>query len=838
MSMSSTATAPASPRIRRYVEWMKRRALAIIAAHVVVLVGAIYLIAFHLPLYADFSYLLPQDAPAVRDLRRLEARVAGGDLVLVIVQAPTAELRAATVTDLVHRAAALDGTLVEAVESDDAEIRDFLRARRHLFVPYADLVKAREALAARIHTAKLKANPLYIELDDAATPEAAAATERERKSLDDLRAKRNEAEARLAKSGNVSADGLSALVTVRAPFRATAAGRGKALIHALVGIRTLVLAAHPTAHVGFTGGIVTSVAEHESISQGMLVSGVLTTLLVSLVLLLYFRSATLLVVLVGTLGAATAIAFGFAALTVGHLNAATAFLGAIIAGNGINYGILLIARYLEERRRSVDVTIEDALAIGIQHTLRPTAVASLGAAIAYGSLAATSFKGFADFAVIGAVGMIVCWAATYLLLPAVLLRFGRQARMFNGDPAIGKFLVRYVGFRHSGRVAVIAAIATVIGIGIVAHYIADDPFEYDINHLRSKSADALEARRWLEISDRTFGRGISGRTYIAADRPEQVPMIVAALQARDAKVPAELQTIGVVTSVLDVVTDRQAEKLVVLGEIRTLLDDSALDALEAHDRAELRELRPPDGLKAFTAADLPASVRGKLTERDGRIGYMVSVRPSDHLNEWDGRDLIRFATAVRQLQLPDGEAITTSGSSVIFADIVESIADDGPRVTAIAAIGLILMVLVLVGPNRRAFAVLAATVGGSLGMVATCAVLDLRVNFLDFVALPITLGLGIDYAINIAHRHDSGDGGIADPIVTLRTSGSAVAVCSLTTIIGYGSLLASENLAIRGFGVASLIGEVACVMAALILVPALLGLHFRQWRAARSNRRS
>ena len=71
-------------------------------------------------------------------------------------------------------------------------------------------------------------------------------------------------------------------------------------------------------------------------------------------------------------------------------------------------------------------------------------------------------------------------------------------------------------------------------------------------------------------------------------------------------------------------------------------------------------------------------------------------------------------------------------------------------------------------------------------------------NFLDFVALPITLGLGIDYAINVAHRHDREE--IPDPIATLRTSGSAVFVCSLTTIIGYGSLLVSDNLAIRGFG--------------------------------------
>jgi predicted RND superfamily exporter protein len=138
------------------------------------------------------------------------------------------------------------------------------------------------------------------------------------------------------------------------------------------------------------------------------------------------------------------------------------------------------------------------------------------------------------------------------------------------------------------------------------------------------------------------------------------------------------------------------------------------------------------------------------------------------------------------------------------------------------------MVIVLVGLNRRALAVLVGTGAGSLLMVAICALLGLKVNFLDFVALPITLGLGIDYAINIAHRHDHE--AIPDPLTTLRTSGSAVFVCSLTTIIGYGSLLVSDNLAIRGFGKASLIGEVTCVFTALVLVPAILAFSLRRRR--------
>ncbi|HEX3762419.1 MAG TPA: MMPL family transporter [Kofleriaceae bacterium] len=804
-----------SQAARRYVVWVRNHTFPIILVHLALLAGALDLIAFHLPLFADFSYLLPQDVPAVRDLRRLEARVKANDIVLALVTAPSPETRAAAVKDLAGEVRTLPPDLVQSVVDDDSEARAFFKAHRHLFVPLADLEKASAALERRIKAAKLAANPLYIDLDDPA-PDA----ERDRHELDELRAKRREAEARLDRSTTVSADGLIGMVQIGTSFRATDAGPGADLVARLDAIGARVAARHAGVTVGFTGGAITAVAEHDAIFKGMVLSSVITTLLVALVLIAYFRSAVLLVLLLGTLGIATTVGFGVAAITVGHLNAATAFLGAIIAGNGVNYGILLIARYLEERRsRDVD----SAMAVAIRGTLRPTAVAALGASIAYGSLAATSFRGFADFAVIGAVGMILCWLASYVLLPALVLRWGSGQSSAALHPLIGSMLVRVFGFRRPRVVCGVALIGAVLATAMVARYVIDDPFEYDITQLRSEGADAITARGWMSLSDRTFGRGYSGRTYIAADRLDQVPLIVKALRARDANVAPEHQTVGSVASILDAIPEDQPRKLAILAHIRALLDDEAEGALSESERAELTELRPPADLDMITAHNLPALVRDQLEEKDGRIGYIVSIRPAPRLDEWNGHDLIRFADAVRSIHLGDGETVTTSGASVIFADIVTSISGDGPRVTAIAALGLVIMVTLLVGRNRRAVAVLVATAAGSLLMVAACAVMSLKVNFLDFVALPITLGIGVDYAINVAHRHDHEP----DPITTLRTSGSAVFVCSLTTIIGYGSLLISQNLAIRGFGMASLIGEIACVTTALVLVPALLALHHK-----------
>jgi uncharacterized protein len=799
--------------VDRYVAWLRRHALAIIGVHAAVLAAAIYLIAFHLPLYADFSYLLPQDVPAVRDLRKLEARVKSTDTVLVIVRAPTPAARAAAVTDLATGIGWIRPELVERVDADDTEVRDFLEAHRQLLVPLADLERARDALRTKLTLAKLKANPLYIDLGDHDDTKV-------QHDLDELRAREREADEKLHHPSNVSKDGLVAMIQVRTGFPATDVGRGQELVRALSAVRIRVALAHPGVEIGFTGGVIGALAEHDAITHGMLVSSVVTAVLVGLVLAFYFRSATLLVFLVGTIAVATAAGFGAAAFTVGHLNAATAFLGAIIAGNGINYGILLIARYLEERRGGE--AIDRALALAIAGTLRPTAVASLGAAIAYGSLAATSFKGFADFAVIGAVGMLLCWIASYTLLPALMLRLGRRVRIVENAPLVGRVLARLLGFRHSRRVALVAALIAIGATVIVVRYIAADPFEYDIKQLRSEGPDAVVARRWMALSDANFGRGFSGRTIIAADSRDQVPKIVEALQNADQGKPADQQTFGSVDSIEMFVPEDEPKRIAVLSDIRTLLDDPAIEQLDDAERKELDALRPPDHLEPITYDNLPPSLRDKFVEKNGRVGYLISIRPANKLDEWNGRDLIRFANAVRVVHLSGGGTVSTSGSSVIFADIVSSIAHDGPRVTLLAAGMLVVMVLLLVGPNRRGLAVIAATASGSLLMVAACALLGLKVSFLDFIALPITLGLGIDYAINIAHRQTAE--GAPDPLVTLRTSGSAVFICSLTTIIGYGSLLASQNLAIRGFGTASLIGEVTCVLSALVLVPALLAL--------------
>jgi predicted RND superfamily exporter protein len=68
-------------------------------------------------------------------------------------------------------------------------------------------------------------------------------------------------------------------------------------------------------------------------------------------------------------------------LLIGHLYMATGFLFAILVGNGSNFGVIYMARFLEARRRGA--TLLDGIRIAHLETWRPTLTAACSAAASY-----------------------------------------------------------------------------------------------------------------------------------------------------------------------------------------------------------------------------------------------------------------------------------------------------------------------------------------------------------------------------------------------------------------------------------------------------------------------
>ena len=116
----------------------------------------------------------------------------------------------------------------------------------------------------------------------------------------------------------------------------------------------------------------------------------------------------------------------------------------------------------------------------------------------------------------------------------------------------------------------------------------------------------------------------------------------------------------------------------------------------------------------------------------------------------------------------------------------------------------------------------------------------MKINYINFVAFPITFGIGVDYAVNIMARYrqelaDLTGSSAPSPVRAstaamrfeairraVHTTGPAVALCSLTTILGYSSLLIAKNRALSSFGAVAVSGEVSCLSTAVAVLPAAL----------------
>ena len=150
----------------------------------------------------------------------------------------------------------------------------------------------------------------------------------------------------------MSSDGSLQVVIVETAFPSAAVTQGERLLSALESARADTVREVGTGvSIGLTEDVVIAVVEHRAILTGISRAVALTVVIVGVSMLLYFGSLAALLALFGALAVGTLATFGVARLAIGHLNSVTAFLSAIVVGNGINFGILVLARYLEARRR-------------------------------------------------------------------------------------------------------------------------------------------------------------------------------------------------------------------------------------------------------------------------------------------------------------------------------------------------------------------------------------------------------------------------------------------------------------------------------------------------------
>jgi predicted RND superfamily exporter protein len=247
-------------------------------------------------------------------------------------------------------------------------------------------------------------------------------------------------------------------------------------------------------------------------------------------------------------------------------------------------------------------------------------------------------------------------------------------------------------------------------------------------------------------------------------------------------------------------------------------------ALPPEQRALADRFLTPEGLTPVTAADLPPALAAGLRDRDGRFDRNVLIFPKLTGDTWKMESIAEFAHDVRHLVELAAPTAAVTGPLLVSNDIIDAMRRDGPRATAIALAVTLLVVLLAFRSYELSLLAMGSLALGVTLMLGFGAWAGQRLNFTNFIALPITFGIAADYSINVLKRSQSS----GSPRDAVAHTGGAVALCSITTVIGFGSLLVAQNRALFSFGSLAVTGELTCLATAVLAVPAYLLLH-RRW---------
>ncbi len=278
----------------------------------------------------------------------------------------------------------------------------------------------------------------------------------------------------------------------------------------------------------------------------------------------------------------------------------------------------------------------------------------------------------------------------------------------------------------------------------------------------------------------------------------------------------------------DVLPKEQPAKIEEVTAIREALTPAVRASITEDRRKKLDEMLGDENLKPITIDELPPSFVTGLRERDGRVGRQVLVYPKPNDFLWRAEAMDEFVRTLRELSNDGKSQGRVAGSIPLTSDILDSIGRDAPIASAASLAGVVLVVVLTLRAVRPSIYVIVSLIIGVLWLGGATMALGVKINFANFIAFPITFGIGVDYAVNVISRYtQDGEDDVRNAIMS---TGGAVALASCTTIIGYSSLLLAKTRALFYFGLVAVMGEVSCLTTAVVALPALLLLIARMRR--------
>jgi predicted RND superfamily exporter protein len=166
--------------------------------------------------------------------------------------------------------------------------------------------------------------------------------------------------------------------------------------------------------------------------------------------------------------------------------------------------------------------------------------------------------------------------------------------------------------------------------------------------------------------------------------------------------------------------------------------------------------------------------------------------------------------------------ISVASIAMVIAELKNIITRDFIVATIISILGVLLILIIQFRDIKGVIFCMTSLLMGVLWMVGCMGLFGIPMNFANIVVFPMVIGFGIDNNTHLYHRYKEKRGeGVS---AMLSFTGRAVIISTLTSLVGFGSLMVSQYGGLKSIGVLAVIGLSLCLVTALFVLPSLIAM--------------
>ena len=647
----------------------------------------------------------------------------------------------------------------------------------------------------------------------------------------------------------------------------------------------------PDVEAGLTGMIALGRDEMVYSQQSLGYTTVIAVIAILALLIVSFRMWVAPILAIANLLVGLVWAIGIATLVVEQLNIMTQMMAVILLGLGIDFSIHLISGFTEWRASgdSIALAMEKTFiksGKGITTGALTTACAFLTLVISH----SRGMKEMGLVTGTGLLAILL--ATVLFLPSLLVLRERRIDKKRKKKKDTGKFVQRDISFRFLGRTGEWLSkhyISTILGSAVISALLIRSAFNIGFDHnymnIEPKGLTSIElqdtilekfdlgmdyalvladdvdqsrefSQRYRELGSVAITEDISVYLPSAEQQQERIPHVHEVLEKiqsepiRQEVLPSELPALNAeierlemnIMEIQDIAfiggqdkVDNKCKKIVgdpedpssrnIIRELLDLLGTDNPSATRGLSKFQLyfapyfkESIIKMCSTESIHPDELPVSILDRYSNKS-RDQFLVTVFPAGNI--WKNAQFLnRF---VEDLERVSDKA---TGMPPVFRALIQIIGSDG-RNAALLTLGIVFLLLCLdfLSPRLALMAMIPLALG-VFWMVGLMHLFGMQLTVMNVMGLPMIIGIGIDDGVHIVHRwkHE----GRRKIRTVFSSTGKAIFLTSLTTMLAFGSLVFSIWRGFGHLGGALFLGVAACFLTTVIILSGIIGVYQRK----------